>query len=90
MSSFKSEYRVNVDELYEDLEDLIEDGEVKRLEKDLGNLDEAHVFFQTDDYNGFLYSDRGTLHNLDDGDFESHPVYEVLKSYYGNGVDDAI
>lgn len=71
---------VDLDRVYNKLDEEIEEDWLKRLEAGFGDVDERHVFVQSDTFNGFLYRDRATLHILE-SDVED-PVYQVLDQFY--------
>lgn len=72
--------RVNLDTVYNRLEEAVEEDWLKRLEPDFGDVDESHLFVQSDTFNGFLYKDRAILHILN-ADVED-PAYDILDEFY--------
>lgn len=72
--------RADLDQIYRKLDEAIDEDWLKRLEPDFGDVEEHHLFVQSDSFNGFLYKDRAILHilNKDAGD----PVYDILDEFY--------
>lgn len=89
MESLHPEKDVDLDQIYDELDGMMEENWVKRLERDFGESKASHIFIQTENYNGFLYKDRAALHVLE-RDLESDPVYEVIEKYYGEEASDRV
>ena len=81
MESLHPEKEVDLDQIYDELDELMQENWVKRLERDFGEATASHIFVQTEGYNGFLYTDRATLHILEKG--LDDPVYQVIEKHYG-------
>lgn len=70
----------DLDQIYRKLDEAIDEDWLKRLEPDFGDVEEHHLFVQSDSFNGFLYKDRAILHILNkDAD---DPVYDILDEFY--------